>query len=76
MTPASLASVTGIRADLAAVSAGRFRYTADFSGHGFLQAPATGEIIRDLYLGVPPFCDISGFDALRFATARQRTELI
>jgi sarcosine oxidase subunit beta len=53
----------------------RFLYAAGFSGHGFLQAPATGEIIRDLYLDVPPFCDIAGFDAQRFATAAERTEL-
>jgi len=53
----------------------RFLYAAGFSGHGFLQAPATGEIIRDLYLGVPPFCDVSGFDALRFAGVAERTEL-
>ena len=53
----------------------RFLYAAGFSGHGFLQAPATGEIIRDVYLGVPPFCDVSAFDALRFAAAARRTEL-
>jgi sarcosine oxidase, subunit beta len=53
----------------------RFLYAAGFSGHGFLQAPATGEIVRDLYLGVPPFCDVSGFDALRFAETAERTEL-
>jgi sarcosine oxidase subunit beta len=53
----------------------RFLYAAGFSGHGFLQAPATAEIIRDLYLGVPPFCDVSGFDALRFAGVAERTEL-
>jgi sarcosine oxidase, subunit beta len=53
----------------------RFLYAAGYSGHGFLQAPATGEIIRDLYLGVPPFCDVSGFDALRFAASPDRTEL-
>jgi sarcosine oxidase subunit beta len=53
----------------------RFLYAAGYSGHGFLQAPATGEIIRDLYLGMETFCDISGFDALRFADAAERTEL-
>jgi len=53
----------------------RFLYAAGFSGHGFLQAPAAGEIIRDLYLGVEPFCDVSGFDALRFAEGWVRTEL-
>ena len=29
----------------------RFLYATGFSGHGFLQAPATGEILRDLVLG-------------------------
>jgi len=53
----------------------RFLYAAGYSGHGFLQAPATGEIIRDLYLGVEPFCDVTGFDAQRFAVVTQRTEL-
>lgn len=53
----------------------RFLYATGFSGHGFLQAPATGEIVRDLYLGSTPFCDVSGFDALRFSGASARTEL-
>jgi sarcosine oxidase, subunit beta len=53
----------------------RFLYATGFSGHGFLQAPAVGEIIRDLYLGVPPFCDVSGFDVSRFSRAAARTEL-
>jgi sarcosine oxidase subunit beta len=53
----------------------RFLYAAGFSGHGFLQAPAVGEIIRDLCLGVPPFFDVSGFDALRFVAPAERTEL-
>jgi sarcosine oxidase subunit beta len=54
---------------------GRFLYAAGFSGHGFLQAPAAGEIVRDLYLGAEPFCDVSGFDAQRFAENWSRTEL-
>ena len=37
----------------------RFLYATGFSGHGFLQGPAVGEIIRDLYLGREPFVDIS-----------------
>ena len=52
----------------------RFLYATGFSGHGFLQAPAVGEVIRDLYLGVTPFCDVTGFDALRFTGAAERTE--
>jgi sarcosine oxidase subunit beta len=38
---------------------GRFLYATGFSGHGFLQAPAVGEIVRDLYLGREPFVDVS-----------------
>lgn len=53
----------------------RFLYAAGFSGHGFLQAPAVGEIVRDLYLGTQPFCDVTGFDAERFTVATERTEL-
>ena len=29
----------------------RFLYATGFSGHGFLQAPGVGEIVRDLVLG-------------------------
>jgi sarcosine oxidase, subunit beta len=45
----------------------RFLYATGFSGHGFLMGPAVGEIIRDLYLGRPPFLDSSGFDVRRFS---------
>ncbi len=45
----------------------RFLYATGFSGHGFLMGPAVGEIIRDLYLGRPPFLDVSGFDVGRFS---------
>ena len=34
-----------------APSVSRFLYATGFSGHGFLQGPATGEILRDLVLG-------------------------
>jgi sarcosine oxidase subunit beta len=44
---------------------GRFLYATGFSGHGFLQAPAVGEIVRDLYLGREPFVDISALAAGR-----------
>ena len=43
-----------------------------YSGHGFLMAPATGEIIRDLYHGKTPSFDISGFTLDRFADATRR----
>jgi sarcosine oxidase subunit beta len=53
----------------------RFLYAAGFSGHGFLQGPAVGECIRDLYLGRPPVVDVTCFDARRFERAAVRTEL-
>jgi len=53
----------------------RFLYATGFSGHGFLMGPAVGEVMRDLYLGVCPFLDISGLDALRFAGDKVRPEL-
>jgi sarcosine oxidase, subunit beta len=43
-----------------------FLYATGFSGHGFLQAPAIGEIIRDLYLDRAPFVDITPLSADRF----------
>ena len=43
-------------------------YAVGFSGHGFLQGPAVGEIIRDLYLDRDPFMDPAPFSAARFAT--------
>jgi glycine/D-amino acid oxidase-like deaminating enzyme len=52
----------------------RFLYATGFSGHGFLQGPAVGEIIRDLYLGREPFVDISPLDARRFRYDRRRAE--
>ena len=49
----------------AAAAPGRFLYATGFSGHGFLQAPAIGEIVRDLYLGREPFVDVSALAAGR-----------
>ena len=46
----------------------RFFYATGFSGHGFLQGPAIGEILRDLYLNRAPFVDISKLSAERFAS--------
>ncbi|MER5430407.1 FAD-binding oxidoreductase [Streptomyces sp. NPDC002588] len=45
---------------------GNFLYATGFSGHGFLQAPAVGEIVRDLCLDREPFIDISPLSADRF----------
>jgi sarcosine oxidase subunit beta len=53
---------------------GRFLYATGFSGHGFLQGPAVGEILRDLYLGRTPFVDVSPLSADRFATGALRPE--
>jgi len=43
-----------------------FLYATGFSGHGFLQAPAVGEVIRDLHLGRTPFVDVTPLAAERF----------
>lgn len=52
-----------------------FLYATGFSGHGFLQAPAVGEVIRDLYLDRTPVVDVAPFSADRFtAGARGRPE--
>lgn len=53
----------------------RFLYAAGFSGHGFLQGPAVGEAVADLYLGRTPAVDVSSFDARRFLRPAVRTEL-
>ena len=52
----------------------RFLYATGFSGHGFLQGPAAGEIVRDLVLGVEPFVDVAPLSAERFAYAVPRPE--
>jgi sarcosine oxidase subunit beta len=49
----------------AAAPPGRFLYATGFSGHGFQQAPAVGEIVRDLYLRREPFVDVSALAAAR-----------
>ncbi|MFI2205521.1 NAD(P)/FAD-dependent oxidoreductase [Streptomyces sp. NPDC020192] len=43
-----------------------FLYATGFSGHGFLQAPAVGEVMRDLYLDREPSTDVSPLSADRF----------
>jgi sarcosine oxidase subunit beta len=52
----------------------RFLYATGFSGHGFLQAPAVGEIVRDLYVGREPFVDVGPLSAERFAADAARPE--
>jgi sarcosine oxidase, subunit beta len=43
----------------------RFLYATGFSGHGFQQAPAVGEIVRDLYLERQPFVNVAPLAAGR-----------
>jgi sarcosine oxidase subunit beta len=52
----------------------RLLYATGFSGHGFLQGPAIGEIVRDLVLGQEPFVDVSPLAVERFEHATQRPE--
>ncbi|MDT7637974.1 MAG: hypothetical protein QOC83_2262 [Pseudonocardiales bacterium] len=59
--------------EAAAVS--RFLYATGFSGHGFLQGPAIGEVLRDLVLGHTPAVDVSALDVRRFAGLASRPEL-
>ncbi|MFI5050922.1 MAG: NAD(P)/FAD-dependent oxidoreductase [Gaiellales bacterium] len=51
-----------------------FVYGTGFSGHGFLQSPAVGEILRDLVLGRAPFVDVAPLSASRFRRAETRRE--
>jgi sarcosine oxidase subunit beta len=55
-------------------AATRFLYATGFSGHGFLQGPAVGEIVRDLVLGRTPFVDVAPLAAERFAHEAPRPE--
>lgn len=52
----------------------RFLYATGFSGHGFLQGPAIGEVMRDLVLRRTPEVDVSALHADRFASAETRPE--
>jgi sarcosine oxidase, subunit beta len=52
----------------------RFLYATGFSGHGFLQGPAVGEIVRDLVLEREPFVDVAPLAVERFAHATPRPE--
>jgi sarcosine oxidase, subunit beta len=49
-------------------------YATGFPGHGFLQAPAAGEAIRDLFLHRTPFIDVAPLAATRFTTSATRPE--
>jgi sarcosine oxidase subunit beta len=59
----------GLIGEATPASGGRFLYATGFSGHGFLMAPAVGEVLRDMYLGRRPPVDVSPLDAGRFAAA-------
>jgi sarcosine oxidase, subunit beta len=52
----------------------RFLYATGFSGHGFLQGPAVGEIVRDLVLERQPPVDVGPLSAERFDAAALRPE--
>jgi sarcosine oxidase subunit beta len=55
-------------------SISRFLYATGFSGHGFLQAPAAGEIVRDLVLRREPVLDVAPLSVERFARQAPRPE--
>jgi sarcosine oxidase subunit beta len=52
----------------------RFLYATGFSGHGFLQGPAVGEIVRDLVLERPPPVDVGPLSVERFDASALRPE--
>jgi sarcosine oxidase subunit beta len=52
----------------------RFLYATGFSGHGFLQGPAVGEIVRDLVLERLPPVDVGPLGVERFDAAALRPE--
>ncbi|MEU7576541.1 FAD-binding oxidoreductase [Streptomyces sp. NPDC041068] len=54
-----------------AASPVNFLYATGFSGHGFLQAPAVGEIVRDLFLERRPCVDVTPLGADRFRTGAE-----
>ena len=57
-----------------AATPARLLYATGFSGHGFLQGPAVGEIVRDLVLGETPFVDVTPLSVERFAQSAPRPE--
>ncbi|MEU1726983.1 FAD-dependent oxidoreductase [Nonomuraea sp. NPDC005692] len=48
-----------------------FLYATGFSGHGLCNAPAAGELVRDLYLGHDP-ADAFGFDPIELSAGSRR----
>jgi sarcosine oxidase subunit beta len=52
----------------------RFLYATGFSGHGFLQGPAVGEIVRDLVLERQSPIDVGPLSVERFDAAALRPE--
>ena len=62
----------GLVGEAAEVS--RLLYATGFSGHGFMQSPAVGELVRDLVLGREPFVDVSPLSVERFARGVPRPE--
>ncbi len=62
----------GIVGEVTAIS--RVLYATGFSGHGFLQAPALGEVLGDLVLRREPTIDVSAMSVDRFGLGRSRAE--
>lgn len=52
----------------------RFLYATGFSGHGFLQGPAVGQVMAELYLGQTPSVDVTALHGRRFEGAGLRPE--
>lgn len=52
----------------------RFLYATGFSGHGFLQGPAVGQVMADLVRGETPVVDVSALHGRRFSGAGLRPE--
>jgi sarcosine oxidase subunit beta len=52
-----------------------FHYACGFSGHGFLQGPAVGEVVKDLVTGQAPSVDVRGLSLDRFTGGTLRQEL-
>lgn len=71
---AGLYEMTPDHDGLLGVDASGLVYATGFSGHGFLMAPAVGEVVRDLCLGRRPDLDVSRLGVGRFATSIVRTE--